>query len=367
MNESAEYERHLRRAITLACRGLDTVSPNPAVGAVIVKEGRVVGEGWHRRAGAPHAEALALGAAGADAAGATLFANLEPCCHRGRTPPCVDAIIEAGIERVVACIEDPNPLVGGKGFAKLRSAGIEVDVGRLASRAERLNEVYLHCVRRRAPFVHVKAGLSMDGRIATAAGESQWITSERALRYAQRLRRRYDAILVGVGTLLADDPLLTVRVKGGGAIHRIVIDSRLRTPPDAKVFSAAAAGDILIATTENADMGRLSELRSRGAEVVVCGTRDEKVDLAQLLDILFQRGITSVMVEGGGETIAAFLEAGLVNKVTFVYAPKIIGGHRAVPAVGGRELTRLGDAVSLRDLRSFRLGPDIAIEGYCVS
>ena len=366
MNESAEYDRHLRRAITLARRGLDTVSPNPAVGAVVVRYGRVVGEAWHRRAGAPHAEPAALEAAGELAAGATLFVNLEPCCHRGRTPSCADAVIEAGVSRVVACIEDPNPLVGGKGFAKLRSAGIEVDVGRLAARAERLNEVYLHCVRRRTPFVHAKAGLSLDGRIATAAGESRWITSESARRYSQRLRRRYDAILVGVGTLIADDPLLTARVKGGGAIHRIVVDSRLRTPADAKIFSAAATGDIIIATTEHADKGRAGELRSRGADVVVCGARDEKVDPEQLLGILFQRGITGVVVEGGGETIAAFLGAGLVNTVTFVYAPKIIGGHRAVPAVGGRELERLGDAMRLRDLRSFRLGPDIAIEGYCV-
>ena len=327
----------------------------------------MISEGWHRRAGEEHAECLALKKAGKLARGSTLYVNLEPCNHFGLTPPCTEAIINAGVNRVVACIVDPNPLVQGKGIKRLRDAGLGVDVGHLQAQAEKLNEVYIHFIKNRTPFVHVKAGLSMDGRIATASGQSQWITSDRARRFAHRLRRRYDAILVGIGTVLADDPRLNVRLEGDGEIQRIILDSRLRTSPDARIFSVAEGQDIIIATTDTAKRERLDILRSRGAEVIVCTSKNDRVDLNELMRLLGERRITSVLVEGGGAVIAGFINAGLVNKVTFVYAPKIIGGKGAVPVVGGKDIENLDDAYELKNLRCFRLGPDIAVEGYPVA
>lgn len=357
--------RFLKRTFTLARRGLNTVSPNPAVGAVIVKEGKVVGEGWHRRAGESHAEVKALKAAGAEAKGATLYVNLEPCCHWGRTPPCTDAIIAAGVDRVVACSPDPNPRVNCSGIERMRQAGIDVEVGTLSDQAEKLNEVYFHNVHNGRPFVHVKAGLSMDGKIATASGESKWITSERARRYAHRLRQRYDSILVGIGTVLADDPRLTVRIDDeGGSIHRIIVDSRLRIPLNARLFSLESGGIIFIATTDAAEASLAKEIEKLNVEIIYCSSKNEQVDLECLVKLLGERGITSVLVEGGGEMIAGFFKAGLVDKVTFVYAPIIIGGRKATPVVGGSELESLSAAYRLRDLRCFRLGPDIAVEGY---
>jgi diaminohydroxyphosphoribosylaminopyrimidine deaminase/5-amino-6-(5-phosphoribosylamino)uracil reductase len=361
---TAEDIRFLKRTFVLARRGLNSVSPNPAVGAVIVKGGLVIAEGWHRRAGQPHAEVVAIEKASGKTEGATLYVNLEPCCHLGRTPPCTDAIIAAGIGRVVACITDPNPKVNCNGIKNLRGAGLEVEVGHLAPQAERLNEVYLHRTRIGRPFIHVKAGLSLDGRIATAAGESRWITSERARLYAHRLRQRYDAILVGIGTVLADDPRLTVRAEGGGSIHRIVVDSRLRIPLDARMFSLESGGKTFIATTDAGSEDKIRILVERGVEIIKCADKENKVDLECLLDKLNEREITSVLVEGGGEIIAGFFRAGLVDKVTFVYAPKIIGGRQSVPVVGGGDIELLEDALKLRDLRCFRLGPDIAVEGY---
>jgi len=365
---SEQDEKHLKRTIALARRGLGTVSPNPAVGAVIVRAGEVVAEGWHRRAGEQHAEAAALAKAGGLARGATLYVNLEPCCHHGRTPPCTDAIIAAGVRRVVFCTLDPNPLVNCQGAGQLLDAGIEVEQHPLQA-ARKLNEVYLHFIRKRRPFVHVKAGLSMDGRIATAAGQSQWITSERARRYAHGLRRRYDAIAVGIGTVLADDPRLNIRKGSRGAIHRIILDSHLRVRADARIFSTSSEGDIIIATTESADRGKAKELTERfGARFIYCDSGpDGRVDLGCLLSLLAAEQVSSLLVEGGGQVIAAFLGAGLVDKVTFVYAPIIIGGRKAVPVVSGPELGRLEDALRLRDLRAFRLGPDIALEGYPIN
>lgn len=359
-----EDETFLRRALALAANGLQSVSPNPAVGALVVRENQVIAEGWHLRAGGPHAEAVALERAGTEARGATLYVNLEPCCHWGRTPPCSEAIIRAGIRRVVACTSDPNPKVDGGGFRALDAAGIELSFGFLVDEAETLNEVYFYYMRTRRPFVHIKAGMSLDGRIATATGKSQWITSEEARRYAHRLRQRYDAILVGANTLEIDNPRLDVRVEGGGVINRIILDSRLRIRSDARLFENDAGGSVIIATTASAPADRIAEIESHGATVIVCEEKDGRVAIGDLLTRLGARGITGLMVEGGGETIASFFENGAVQKVTFVFAPLVIGGRTSVPAVGGRVIDELAQAWRLKDLRSFKLGPDIAIEGY---
>lgn len=359
-----EDETFLRRALTLAANGLQTVSPNPAVGALVVRDNQVIAEGWHIRAGEQHAETVALARAGEEARGAALYVNLEPCCHYGRTPPCCDAIIRAGIRRIVACTSDPNPKVNGGGFRALDAAGIELSFGFLVNEAERLNEVYFHFMRTRRPFVHVKAGMSLDGRIATSSGKSQWITSDESRRYAHRLRQRYDAILVGAKTLAVDNPRLDVRVEGGGVISRVVLDSRLSLDPGARIFQAEAGGAVIIATTADAPERKIREIRDLGADVIVCAEKDGRVAIDDLLAKLGERTITGMMVEGGGETIAAFFAAGAVQKVTFVLAPLIIGGHASVPVVGGAEIDELAEAWRLKDLRSFSLGPDIAIEGY---
>jgi diaminohydroxyphosphoribosylaminopyrimidine deaminase/5-amino-6-(5-phosphoribosylamino)uracil reductase len=254
--------------------------------------------------------------------------------------------------------------VNGKGLEILHSAGVEVVCGFLAEEAETLNEVYFHFMRTGLPFVHIKAGMSMDGRIASSTGKSQWITSETARRYAHRLRQRYDAILVGKRTLLADDPRLDVRVEGGGTIHRIVLDSMLELPEDARLLHSNAGRDIIIATTDAAPPEKIKRLQGANANVLVCERDNGKVALTDLCIRLGKVNITSILVEGGGETIASFLMSRLANKITFVYAPMIIGGTKSVPAVAGSDIDELTEARRLRKLRSFKLGPDIAIEGY---
>lgn len=361
-----EDEVFLRRTFKLARKGVQSVSPNPVVGAVVVKNNRIIAEGWHLKTGCNHAEVNAIESAGDLVGGSTIYVNLEPCCHYGRTPPCTKAIINAGITRVVACTVDPNPLVNGGGFKELLDAGVEISFNNLVQEAEKLNEVYFHFMKTGKPFIHIKAGMSMDGRIASSTGKSQWITSEKARRYAHRLRQRYDSILVGFKTLMMDDPRLDVRIEGGGVIHRIVLDSQLNISLDAKLLKSQAGGDVIIATTDGADKEKIKTVRGTGAKVIICEENNNKVDLGNLIDHLGELGITSMMVEGGGETIASFLKDQLVNKVTFVYAPMIIGGRKSVPVVSGGEIDNLSEAFRLKDLRSFKLGSDIGIEGYPV-
>jgi diaminohydroxyphosphoribosylaminopyrimidine deaminase/5-amino-6-(5-phosphoribosylamino)uracil reductase len=364
MNFSHQDEVYLRHALRLARKGIQTVSPNPAVGAVIVRDGEVIAEAWHKQAGELHAERLALESISGHAAGATLYVNLEPCCHWGQTPPCTDIIISERISRVVACTADPNDKVAGQGFEILRQAGIEVSYGHLEGRAEKLNEVFFHDITTGKPFVHVKAGVSLDGKIATSTGKSQWITSEKARLYAHRLRQRYSAILVGTNTVLIDDPSLNVRTSDGGSIHRVIIDSELKLPLTAKLFQQEAGGKIFIATSRNVTAAKAVEFEKAGATLLKCKTENGKIDLNDLMTQLSANGINSLMVEGGGETIASFLAAGLVNKMTLVYAPIVIGGRASVSVASGLEIDSLSEAHQLHSLRSFKLGPDIAIEGY---
>lgn len=351
----------MRMAISLAKKGIGSASPNPMVGAVVVKNGKIVGKGYHKRYGEAHAEVNALNDAGSKAKGATLYLNLEPCCHFGKTPPCTDAVIKSGIKRVVAGMTDPNPQVSGKGIEILKKAKVEVKVGILEEECGRLNEEFIKRITTGRPFVILKVAASLDGKTATKKKESKWITSEASRRYVHKLRTRVDAMMTGIGTILADDPLLTPRV---GRIKknplRVVVDSLLKVPASART----AGKNTLFATTENAPAKKIKTLESQGAEVEIFKAREGKVDLNLVMDHLGERGINSVMVEAGPELSASLLREGLVDKVVFFYAPKIIGGVGAPGMVGGEGIERLSEAITLRGLKMKRFGEDIMIEGY---
>ena len=336
----------MRRALALAARGLGETNPNPAVGCVLVRGGRVVGEGYHRRAGEPHAEVVALRQAGARARGATAYVNLEPCAHQGRTPPCAPALVGAGVRRVVAAMGDPNPLVGGRGFRILRRRGIQVTRGVLEKEALRLNEPFVVAVRERRPFVLLKAALTLDGRIATARGESKWITSAAQRRQARALRRRFDAVAVGIGTALADDPLLLPEPRVRRPFHRVVFDSRLRLPLRSRLVRSARRSPLWVLTLED-DPRKRARLERRGARVVTVRGRG-RVPPAAALRELYARGVRSLMVEGGSELLGSFLGAGLFDQVALFRAPLLLGGRHGRPAFGGPDALRLADAVRLR-------------------
>ena len=367
MEGRSDDERFMRRALELAKRGLYTASPNPMVGAVIVKGGRMIAEGWHERVGRPHAEAVALEAAGEEAKGATLYVNLEPCCFHGHTPPCTKAIIEAGIRRVVVATRDPNPLVNGKGIEELRAAGIEVVEGVLREEAERLNEQFLTYMRKRRPFFSLKFAMTLDGKIASRTGASRWITSEEARRLAHDLRAQHDAVMVGVGTVLADDPLLTPHMldfRPERPRLRVVVDTNLRTPPSARLLSGGGP-PVLIAAGEGADEGRAEALRRAGAEVALL-PRDERgrVDLRALAELLRERKVLGVLCEGGGTLAWSLLRAGLVDKVYAFVAPKVLGGEAAKTPVEGEGFESPDSSLRLRVEEVRRVGPDVLIVAY---
>lgn len=354
------------RALRLARRGAGATSPNPMVGAVVVREGRVVGEGFHRRAGTPHAEVHALRAAGPLAAGATLYVTLEPCDHHGRTPPCTEAILAAGVRRVVAAVADPNPLVAGRGLERLRGAGVDVVVGVREGEARELNESFFKYITTGRPFVTLKYAMSLDGKAAARTGASRWISGEASRALAHRLRARHDAVMVGVGTALADDPLLTVRHGGGRDPVRIVVDSRLRLPPAARVVAAAAASaaPTWVAATPEAPAERRAALEAAGATVITVPDREGRVDLAALMDELGRREVTSVLLEGGPTLAAAALDAGLVDKVAAFVAPLLLGGAAAPGPVGGTGVPTPAEGLRLERVRVRRVGGDLLITGY---
>ncbi len=351
-------------ALKLARRGLGRTSPNPAVGAVIVKNGLVVGKGYHRAAGFPHAEVEAIRSAGSEALGSNLFVTLEPCNHHGRTPPCTKAILEAGIRRVYYGTDDPNPGVTGGGARLLQEAGVHVVGHVLESRCRRINEVYLTNITQKRPFVFLKLAMSLDGRIATKIGASKWITSEASRRKVHRLRDRVSAIMVGIGTVIADNPSLTTRLPGsrGHDPIRVIVDSSLRTPPESLVLNSDSASGCIIASTKNPPLDRKLELEKRGAKVL--STKGGKqVDLPDLLSRLYAIGITSVLVEGGAGLAWGALEAGIVDRCLFFYAPIIIGGAAAPSGIEGIGISRLDEAPRLVDMKAFRIGPDILLDG----
>jgi diaminohydroxyphosphoribosylaminopyrimidine deaminase/5-amino-6-(5-phosphoribosylamino)uracil reductase len=356
----------MRRALVLARRGYGTTSPNPMVGAVLVKGGRIIGQGWHHRAGEPHAEIEAIRDAQRrknSTKGATLYVTLEPCCTLGRTPPCTDAIQAAGIRRVVVAATDPNPRHAGRGFRVLRRAGIKVVHGVLAEEAARLNEAFNHWIVHRTPFVTVKAAMTLDGKIATPSGESKWITGEAARAEGMKLRQGADAILVGVNTVLADDPSLTVRQRYSAKLkaqklRRIVLDSRARTPPRSRVVSDELAALTTIVVGRHAPAKRVAAL-ARRVNVIRSPLRGGRVDLRRLLTRLGRENVTSLLVEGGGEVNASFLLGGFAHRVAFFYAPKILGGRDARKAVAGAGAASLKEILKLRDIEWQRVGPDL--------
>jgi len=352
----------MARAIALARQGLGRTSPNPAVGAVVVKNGRVVGEGWTRPAGGPHAEIVALRQAGRGAKGATLYVTLEPCAHHGRTPPCTQAVIAAEVARVVVGVGDPNPRVRGRGLRALAAAGIAVNTGILAEEAGAVSAWFRHYIVRGRPYVLLKLAASIDGRIATARGESRWISGPAARRWVHELRNQVDAVMVGSGTVLADDPALTCRMRGGRDPLRVVVDGRLRISPRARIVRQRSRAATLIAVTASAPPARVRALARAGAEVMVVPGRRGKVLLASLLRELAARGVVSVLIEGGGELAAAALRAQLVDRLLVVTAPMVIGGDGR-PMLGSLGLGRLANAPRIVDERMSRLGPDLLREG----
>ncbi len=349
----------LRRALRLAERGRATTAPNPRVGALLVRAGEVVGEGFHRRAGEPHAEALALAEAGERARGATLFVNLEPCCHFGRTPPCADALIRAGVARVVACHRDPDARVSGEGFSRLRAAGVAVEVGELVEEAVLLNLPYLAARGLGRVAVTLKWAMSLDGKIANASGESRWISGPAARRWALGLREEHDALLVGVGTVLADDPRLDRRLGlASGAHLRVVLDRRLRTPLEARLFSCP--GPLRIYTEADPRGEAAMRLRERGADVRAI----ERVTPDVVLSDLAAEGVQSLLVEGGSEIAASFVAADRFDRVVAVVAPMLIGGATAPTPLGGPGLGALETLPRLERLAVRKRGGDLLIEGW---
>jgi len=358
----------MRRALRLAAKAKGHTSPNPMVGAVVEKKGYILGEGYHAQAGADHAEAVALARAGRASRGATLYVNLEPCCHQGRTPPCVEEIISRGIRRVVASMEDPNPLVSGKGFSRLREAGIKVEVGLLGEEASKLNEAFIKFIRTGRPFVILKGALSLDGKIATMGGVSRWITGEEARRHVHRLRNQVDAVLVGIGTVLRDDPLLTTRLpnrKGKDPI-RVIVDSQARTPLNAQVLRSGSPSLTIIAVSEGVPEDRLEGLKRTGAKILSL-PGEGRVSLSKLFARLGEMGVMSIMIEGGAEVNASALEEALVDKLILFYAPILIGGKDAPSLIGGRGVESLHKAFPIHSVKVRRFGADIMVEGYLCS
>ncbi|MBI5150871.1 MAG: bifunctional diaminohydroxyphosphoribosylaminopyrimidine deaminase/5-amino-6-(5-phosphoribosylamino)uracil reductase RibD [Candidatus Omnitrophica bacterium] len=356
-------EYFMRKALALAAKGKGRTSPNPMVGAVIVKGDRVVAGGWHKRCGTDHAEIVALKKAGARARGAKLYVTLEPCFHYGRTPPCVDKIIESGIREVVIAMVDPNPLTRGKSIAKLRRAGIKTTVGVLRAQAAKMNEAFEKYIRHKMPFTAAKCAQTLDGKIATAGGQSRWITSAPARAYAHRVRDEFDAICVGVNTVLRDDPRLNGQ-RQDKRLKKIIVDSSLRTPWNARLFAGVDPADCFIAVTKKAPAAAVKRFRQRGVNVIVCPAKAGGVDLKWLLKALAKEEITSILMEGGAHVIGSALKGRLVDKFYIYIAPRILGDQNALGAVAGLKALDVNKAVRLKDLTLRKLGEDILVTGY---
>jgi diaminohydroxyphosphoribosylaminopyrimidine deaminase / 5-amino-6-(5-phosphoribosylamino)uracil reductase len=371
--------RYIQKALELARQGIGLASPNPCVGALLVKEGEIVGFGSHTYEGLKHAEILAVEQAGERARGATLYLNLEPCCHQGRTGPCVDALIAAGVRRVVASMPDPNPLVAGQGFARLRTAGLEVQVGPGADEARKLNESFAKYIRHKTPLVTLKAAMTLDGKIAPPPGESSnptalgaggvsggWITSEAARTHVHQLRHQHDAILVGVGTIIADDPLLTDRsgLPRRRPLQRVILDSRLRLPLESRVVKTVRADVLVICSF--AEEKKRRQLEEHGVRVkqVGLGSGDGRPGMDEIVACLGELEIISLLIEGGAMVNWAALAAGVVDKVFLYYAPKILAGTGSVPFAAGPGFRRMSEAACIRSLSLHRFGEDFAVEGY---
>lgn len=359
-------EQYMRMALSLARKGLGTVSPNPMVGAVLVKGTQIVGKGYHRKAGYHHAEVGAIEDAGKNAGGATLYVNLEPCVHYGRTPPCVDQIIAAGIKKVVLSMLDPNPLVNGKGVEALRKAGVDVKVGMLEEEARRLNEAFIVSMEKKRPFVTMKAAVSLDGKIATKTCDSKWISNEESRRQAHMLRSVTDGIMVGINTVISDNPLLIPRLKKPRKTPvRIILDSKLRIPLACDVVKTSDKYRTWVFTSEDSRADKEAKLRAMGVDVIRIPRDDNgRVSVRHVCDELYRREIMSVLVEGGGEVNSTLLRDGLVDKIVLFYGTLFIGGKGALNLVGGKGIDFLKDAYRIDVVTLKRLKENIYVEGY---
>ena len=366
---SAERKNELMaEALSLAARAEGKTSPNPLVGAVVLgASGEIAGRGWHRKAGEPHAEVLALQDAGDRARGGVLILTLEPCSHQGRTPPCAPFVVEAGVSHVIAAVSDPNPQVSGKGFAHLRAHGVGVEIGIMAEEAVRQNEVYFHWWQRGRPFLTLKAAASLDGKIATRSGQSRWITGEAARNAGHHFRNKVDAILVGVETVLEDDPLLTARPDGvpGKPLTRVVLDSRLRTPSHARILASREGSSTIVATTDAAPTAKEEALRETGAEIIRIGADPQgRVSLALLLGVLGSRGVRHILVEGGGRVHGSFIREGLADRLLYFLAPLVVGDAQAPGAISGLDESELQSLPGLFNVIHEVIGNDLLIQGY---
>jgi diaminohydroxyphosphoribosylaminopyrimidine deaminase/5-amino-6-(5-phosphoribosylamino)uracil reductase len=357
---------YLEMAYGLAEKARGRTSPNPCVGAVVVKDGRILGFGYHEEAGKPHAEIVALARAGRRAKGATIYLTLEPCVHWGRTPPCVDSLIRAELKRAVISAVDPNPLMNGRGINALKRAGIEVIAGLLEAKNRRLNEAYLKFITRRIPFVTLKAAASLDGRIAAKTGHSRWISSAAARESIHLLRGEHDAILVGSGTILRDDPRLTVRhsLWPGKRTIRVILDTKLRTPRDARILSFPSHGEVLIFTGPQAPDRKAGAIESKGAMVIRVPLSAAGVDLESVLAELGKRNIASLLVEGGSQVLTSFIEGRFADKIVLTLSPKLIGGTTALSFLEGGGPVSIKGSLPIKNLRCFPIGDDRMIEGY---
>jgi diaminohydroxyphosphoribosylaminopyrimidine deaminase/5-amino-6-(5-phosphoribosylamino)uracil reductase len=365
MKEDLQDQYYMRKTLRLARKGMGKTSPNPIVGAVLVRQGKEIGYGYHKGPGHPHAERIALAAVGGKGVGATLYTNLEPCCHtQKRTPPCTNAIIESGISRVVIAMNDPNSLVNGKGIQILREAGIIVTRNLMQDQAMRLNEIFVKYMTTQTPFVILKAAMTLDGRIATPIGESKWITADAARRAGRRLRSQVDAVLVGIGTVLADDPMLLAERDGFKNPLRVVIDPDLAIPVDSQLVTSLHKAQTLVFTTAPAASKKAQRLKKMGVLVETFPDDSGEIPWGPLLRKLGRMGMTSLLIEGGGGVNGRALRDGIVDKAIFFIAPRLLCGNDAKAVVDGKAIRSLSDAVQLRDMKIRKVGVDLCIEGY---
>lgn len=361
-----KHEVYMKRALDLAKNGWGKTNPNPLVGAVIVKDHKIVVEGYHAALGLAHAEVAAINKAKQEISGGTIYVNLEPCSHVGRNPPCTKAIIESGIKKVVIAMEDPNPKVSGSGIKKLREAGLEVVVGVLEEEARNLNEIFIKYITQKRPFVTLKAAISLDGKIASFKGDSKWISGESSRKQVHIERDRAASIMVGINTIINDNPLLTTRLNEGAGKDpiRIVVDSKGRIPLESKVITIPSKAPLILATTSQIKAEKEKALLSKGVHLIKADGGNQQVDLEKLLYELYQLEIDSILLEGGGELNASALQVGIVDKIMVFIAPKIIGGRDAKTLVEGEGIPVMKDAIKLKKVNFRKIGEDILVEGY---
>ncbi len=359
-------EKFMKRALYLAEKGSGYVNPNPKVGAVIVKNGKIIGEGFHERFGENHAEINALNSAGENARGAEIYVTLEPCSHFGKTPPCARTLVKAGLKKVIIAMKDPNPIVSGRGIKILRENGIEVVLDVMKDEAEKLNEVFIKYITTKRPFVLMKSAVSLDGKIATTLGESKWISGEVSRQYVHKLRNNFMAIMVGIGTVISDDPLLTTRIenKKSKSPIAIILDSKLKVPLNSRIFTTLSERKIIIATTEYSDKAKMAELKKMGILVIEIPSKCGHVNLKYLMNEIGKMGIDSILLEGGSKLNFSCIKENIVDKVMYFVAPKLVGGEKAKTSIEGEGIKSLSDAVKVNNMNSEKIGQDILLTGY---